>query len=145
MSSIPNHTPSNRRVLPWAIALVTLVTTVLLACQAAAAVPPRTIGLDTLNGSGVTGSVTFTEVGGRTRVDVTTDPAGNPDMPAHIHPGSCDELTPQPKFPLENVRNGVSTTIVPATLDELFAGGLAVNIHKSNDDLKAYTACVDIR
>ena len=32
-----------------------------------------------------------------------------------------------------------------ASIDELFAGGLAVNIHKSNDDLKTYTACVDIR
>ena len=66
-------------------------------------------------------------------------------MPAHIHPGTCDNLTPQPKFPLENVRDGVSKTVVPATMKELFAGGLAVNIHKSNDDLKTYTACVDIR
>ena len=66
-------------------------------------------------------------------------------MPAHIHPGSCVNLTPQPKYPLENVRAGTSTTVVPASIDELFAGGLAVNIHKSNDDLKTYTACVDIR
>jgi hypothetical protein len=66
-------------------------------------------------------------------------------MPAHIHPGTCDDLTPQPKFPLENVKAGQSVTVVPATIDELFAGGLAVNIHKSNDDLRTYTACVDIR
>jgi hypothetical protein len=66
-------------------------------------------------------------------------------MPAHIHPGTCAGLTPQPKFPLENVQNGSSKTVVPATIAELFAGGLAVNIHHSNDDLKTYTACVDIR
>jgi hypothetical protein len=66
-------------------------------------------------------------------------------MPVHIHPGTCDNLTPQPKFPLENVQNGSSKTVVPASIDELFAGGLAVNIHRSNDDLKTYTACVDIR
>ena len=76
---------------------------------------------------------------------MTVDPGGNPDMPAHIHPGTCDDLTPQPKYPLENVRNGTSTTVVPASIAELFAGDLAVNIHKSNDDLKTYTACVDIR
>lgn len=71
--------------------------------------------------------------------------AGNLDMPAHIHPGTCDNLTPQPKFPLENVKNGSSKTVVPVPIDELFAGNLAVNIHHSNDDLKTYTACVDIR
>ncbi len=27
-------------------------------------------------------------------------------MPAHIHPGSCVNLTPQPKYPLENVKAG---------------------------------------
>jgi hypothetical protein len=46
---------------------------------------------------------------------------------------------------LENVRDGKSTTDVPASIDELFAGGLAVNIHRSNDDLKTYTACVDLQ
>lgn len=126
------------------LALVASVAIVLVACQAAAS-PPRTIGLQTLNDSGVTGTVSFSDLGGRTRVDVTVDPGGNPDMPAHIHPGTCDDLTPQPKFPLENVRKGTSTTVVPASIDELFAGDLAVNIHKSNDDLKTYTACVDIR
>jgi hypothetical protein len=126
------------------LTLVAFVAIVLVACQAAAS-PPRTIGLQTLNDSGVTGTVSFSDLGGRTRVDVTVDPGGNPDMPAHIHPGTCDDLTPQPKFPLENVRQGTSTTVVPASIDELFAGDLAVNIHKSNDDLKTYTACVDIR
>jgi hypothetical protein len=117
----------------------------LVALRPSASVPPRTIALETLNASGVTGDVTFTDLGGRTRVEVTVEPAGNRDMPAHIHPGTCADLTPQPKFPLENVRNGRSTTDVPAPLGELFAGNLAVNIHKSNDDLKTYTACVDIR
>jgi hypothetical protein len=117
---------------------------VLAACDSTAS-QSRTITLRTLNDSGVTGTVSFNDISGKTGVEVTVDPGGNPDMPAHIHPGSCDNLTPQPKFPLENVRNGVSKTVVPATMDELFAGGLAVNIHKSNDDLKTYTACVDIK
>jgi hypothetical protein len=128
-----------------AVALVAVAAVVIVATRPAPAAPARTITLQTLNASGVTGSVAFTEVGGRTRVDITVDPADNPDMPAHIHPGTCDDLTPQPKFPLENVRNGSSTTEVPAAIGELFAGNLAVNIHKSNDDLRTYTACVDIR
>jgi hypothetical protein len=93
----------------------------------------------------VTGTVTFAAIDNKTQVEIAVDPAGNLDMPAHIHPGTCDELTPQPKFPLENVQSGSSKTVVPASIDELFAGGLAVNIHHSNDDLKTYTACVDIR
>ena len=123
--------------------LFAMLATVLVACATDAA-PPRTITLRTLNGSGVTGTVTFSDLRLKTGVEVRVVPAGNLDMPAHIHPGTCDNLTPQPKFPLENVRDGVSKTVVPATMQELFAGGLAVNIHKSNDDLKTYTACVDI-
>lgn len=142
--SAPNRLPARRVTAGLAVAAITILATVIGACQAAAVAPPRTIALETLNDSGVTGTVAFSDVGGRTRVDVTVDPADNPDMPAHIHPGTCDELVPQPKFPLENVRNGTSTTVVPASITELFAGNLAVNIHKSNDDLKTYTACVDI-
>jgi hypothetical protein len=126
------------------LAALAIVSMVLAACDSTASAP-RVITLRTLNDSGVTGTVSFSDISGKTGVEVTVDPGGNPDMPAHIHPGSCDNLTPQPKFPLENVRNGVSKTVVPATMAELFAGGLAVNIHKSNDDLKTYTACVDIK
>jgi hypothetical protein len=129
---------------PRLLALVAIAAIVLAACQPEAS-PPRTITFQTLNDSGVSGTVSFRAVGGRTDVEVTVNPGSNPDMPAHIHPGTCDNLTPQPKFPLENVRNGASKTVVPASIDELFAGNLAVNIHKSNDDLKTYTACVDIR
>jgi hypothetical protein len=127
------------------IAIIALMAITLAACQAAAGDPPRTVTLQTLNDSGVAGTVSFASTGDKTAVEVAVEPGGNLDMPAHIHPGSCDDLTPQPKFPLENVQNGRSRTVVPATLDELFAGDLAVNIHRSNDDLKTYTACVDLR
>jgi hypothetical protein len=123
---------------------IVMVVIVLAACVAPTSAP-RTITLRTLNDSGVTGTVSFSDLGGKTGVDVEVSAAGNLDMPAHIHPGTCDNLTPQPKFPLENVKNGSSKTVVPVPIDELFAGNLAVNIHKSNDDLKTYTACVDIR
>ena len=143
--SIPNDHPTRRvgRAPSVLVALLAAVAVALGGCQSEA--PPRTISVTTLNDSGVTGSVAFRGVADRTEVSITVEPGSNPDMPAHIHPGTCDELTPQPKFPLENVRDGVSVTVVPASLAELFAGDLAVNIHKSNDDLRTYTACVDIR
>lgn len=103
------------------------------------------VDLATQSESGVTGTVTLVELDARaTRVEVAVEPAGNPDMPAHVHPGSCDELVPQPKYPLQNVVNGASTTVVPAGLDELLAGGLAVNLHRANDDLGTYTACANL-
>ena len=140
-STVRSITPSGRRFV-LAISLAVAVG----ACQGAPApAPARTLTFRTLNDSGVTGTVSFRDVDGRTEVDVSLDPAGNLDMPAHIHPGSCDALIPQPKYPLENVKNGVSKTVVAATIAELFAGGLALNVHRSNDDLGTYTACVDIK
>jgi hypothetical protein len=143
MSTLIRAATPRLRHLAILVALLATAAIPLTACQAAAD-PPRTITLQTLNGSGVTGTVSFGALREKTAVEIMVDPGGNPDMPAHIHPGTCDNLTPQPKFPLENVKDGRSRTVVPASIDELFAGGLAVNIHRSNDDLKTYTACVDI-
>jgi hypothetical protein len=107
--------------------------------------PSRTVELATLNDSGVTGSAVLTDLGdGTTRVEVDVDPAGHPDMPAHIHPGTCVNLVPQPRYPLQNIIDGVSTTDLEVTLEELFAGGLALNLHFSPDDFGTYTACADL-
>jgi hypothetical protein len=88
---------------------------------------------------------------GCTAVDATTtlitvdaDPAGHPDMPAHVHPGSCAQLIPQPRFALENIVDGHSSTRVPASFEELTVPGQAINLHESNTALDVYTACVDL-
>lgn len=118
---------------------------VLVAAGCAGEARSHSVDLATQSESGVTGRVTLTAVDDRqTRVEVSVDPAGNPDMPAHIHPGSCEDLVPQPKYPLQNVVNGASSTVVPAGLDELLSGGLAVNLHRANDDLGTYTACANL-
>ena len=98
----------------------------------------------TLNDSGVSGTVTFSAVGdGRAS---RYGRAGR--QPGHACP-----------HPSRDVRQAHAAAEVPAReraqwrvdhrraapIDQLFAGNLAVNIHKSNDDLKTYTACVDIR
>ena len=113
----------------------------LIAGCAAASETGVTIQLETLNESGVTGTVTLTDLGDRTQVEVDVDPAGHPDMPSHIHPGDCDSLVPQPKYPLRNVVNGTASTIVAVPLSELLVGDLAINLHNSNEDMGAYTAC----
>lgn len=125
-----------------------VIATLLLASVAACdfgAAPTRTIELPAVDDSGVVGTVEFAPVGRKTAVTIRVEPAGNLDMPAHIHPGTCEEMTPQPKFPLESVKDGSSSTVVPATIDELFAGGLTLNTHKSNDEMKISTACADIQ
>lgn len=129
--------------VPFAASVIVAIVA-LAGCQSAQ--PPATVvQLETLNDSGVTGTVTLTDLGdGRTRVDVAVQPAGNLDMPAHIHPGTCDDLIPQPTHPLQNVVNGASTTTVRATVADLTGGGLAVNLHRSNDDLGTYTACAEL-
>lgn len=131
--------------------ILTLVATGLLAwsavaCAAEESTAPTRLTLQELNGSGVTGSVTLTPVGeARTLVVVDVDPAGHPDMPAHIHPGTCAELVPQPRYPLASVVDGRSSTEVAASLDELLAGDVALNLHASNEEMQLYTACVNLR
>jgi len=120
---------------------------VLAACGNQGGNGPRSVELmlQPLNGSGVQGRVTLTALDdASTEVDIEVDPAGLPSMPAHIHPGSCAELVPQPEYGLENVVDGQSTTQVPASLDELLAGGQALNLHRSNEEMDVYTACVDL-
>jgi hypothetical protein len=126
-------------------ASVVLLSAALLAGCASAPPQSEQLQLRTLNDSGVTGSVTLTDMGDqRTLVEIDVDPAGHPSMPAHIHPGTCDELVPQPKYPLQNVVDGASVTEVPAPLDELLRGEVALNIHHSNEEMGVYTACIEL-
>ena len=117
----------------------------LLFLSACTAQESRTFQLQMLNDSGVNGTAVLTDLGdGSTRVVVDVDPAGHPDMPAHIHPGTCAELVPQPLHWLDNVVDGKSDTVLPVSLADLLAGDLAVNLHVSMDDMGTYTACVDL-
>jgi Cu/Zn superoxide dismutase len=105
----------------------------------------KTYPISAQNGSGETGSVTLTAAGAdSTVVSVSLTGAPAAAQPAHIHPGSCANLNPAPKYPLGNLVSGKSTTTVPASLASLTAGGFAVNVHKSTDDLKDYVACGDL-
>ena len=123
---------------------------VALACTstiAVAATPMSyTFPLKAQNGSGENGTVTLTADGDKTTVVVTLTGAPADAQPDHIHPGTCADLNPAPKYPLSNVVAGKSTTTVPATLASLTSATtpMSVNVHKSTSDLKDYVACGQI-
>ncbi|MBD5633379.1 MAG: hypothetical protein IAI49_02770 [Candidatus Eremiobacteraeota bacterium] len=97
------------------------------------------------NGSGETGTVTLTPDGAeKTTVVVSLKGAPAEAQPAHIHEGSCAKLNPAPKYPLESLKDGKSTSTIGAPIATLVGGGFAVNVHKSADDLKDYVACGDL-
>lgn len=90
--------------------------------------------------------------------------------PNHIHEGTCDDLNPQPAFPLadlafetaeagmasamatpmagmgmvgEGIPVAVATTEVDASLDAIISGGHALNVHDSQD-IGLYIACGNV-
>ena len=107
---------------------------------------PVTVNLISQNASGEKGTVTFTPEGDKTQVVIKL--AGVPNgvqQPAHIHDGSCANLDPKPRVPLQNVVGGTSTTTLDMKLDDIMGKGGAVNVHKSAADVKTYVACGDLK
>jgi Domain of unknown function (DUF4331) len=115
------------------------------AAGTAEAANEATVTLDELNDSGVSGKATLTAVGDdQTKVVIDVQGATG-DHPAHIHTGTCDDLNPNPLFPLENVdANGHSETTVDVGLKELTGGGFAINLHLSAQQIGVYVACGNI-
>lgn len=88
-----------------------------------------------------TGTATLTEKNGKVVVVVKVTPVQTAPQPAHIHVGSCPGVGAV-AYPLTNLVNGTSTTMLDMTMAELKAKKpLAINIHKSADEVKIYTAC----
>lgn len=101
------------------------------------------VKLHAKNKSGENGTAKLTPEGAdKTRVEISLKGAKG-TQPAHIHEGTCAKLDPKPKYGLENVVNGKSTTEVPAGIDAV--RGMAINVHKSADDLNTYVSCGDIK
>ena len=104
-----------------------------------------TVKLEAQNDSGQAGTATLLPEGDRTKVviELSNAPMGVA-QPAHIHPGSCDDLDQAPKWPLEPVKDGRSVTLVSASLDAILADSTAINIHKSKDEVQVYVSCGNI-
>ena len=90
------------------------------------------------------GTATLTPEGDQTRVVVDVDSPVSTSQPAHIHEGTCDNLTAEPAFGLPNVVDGRSEATVEVSLDDLTSSDYAINLHMSDDDLQTYTSCGDI-
>ena len=103
-----------------------------------------TVELKAVGDSGVSGEATLTPVDNKTKVAITL--TGAPEgvaQPAHIHQGTCEELG-APKYPLSAVENGKSETTIDAKVSDLTTGDLAINVHKSKEEIAAYVACGEI-
>lgn len=128
----------------------TLLFTVLIAsflggCASVKSNKPVTLNLYAQNNSGQNGTMTLTPMGDSTKVDIkVASGAAGVDQPSHIHAGTCAKIDPKPKYPLNNVKNGVSSSTVPVSLNELMSTPNALNIHKSTEEIKVYVACGDI-
>jgi hypothetical protein len=105
-----------------------------------------TLDLQEQNNSGITGTVAFGPTSeGTVEVEIELDGSSGGPHPAHIHPGSCANLDPVPKWPLENVVNGRSKTEIEVSTEDLLAGEYAVNVHESPENADNYVACADVR
>ena len=127
-----------------AIAIATLA---LVACGSdddEAAGDDVTVELAEFEGSGQTGTATLTADGERTQVVISIDSPVSDSQPAHIHEGTCDDLTPEPAYGLPNVTAGSSDSTVDVSLDTLTDGDYAINLHMSDEDLATYTSCGDL-
>jgi hypothetical protein len=105
-----------------------------------------TVTLSSQNASGEKGTATLTPEGDKTQVVIKL--AGAPNgvqQPAHIHDGSCAQLDPKPRVPLQNVVGGTSKTTINMKLDDIVSKGGAINVHKSAEDVKTYVACGDLK
>jgi hypothetical protein len=102
------------------------------------------VNLDPVGDASQFGTATLTPNGEQTEVIIDIDSPISDSQPAHIHEGTCDNLTAEPAFGLPNVVSGRSESTVDVSLDELTTGTYAINLHRSDADLETYTSCGNI-
>lgn len=130
----------------WIAIVAAMLLVGIAAAGVALAQTPLMITLNAQNNSGETGTAMLTDLGdGTTRVDVTVsgEPAGA-SQPMHLHTGTCANLNTAPAFPLNNLENGKSSTVITTTVQTLLASPYALNGHKSAAEISVYVFCGDI-
>jgi hypothetical protein len=101
-----------------------------------------TIELAEQSGSGQAGTATLTASGlEKTNVVIELSNPPSEPQPAHIHPGTCQQLDPKPAYSLPNVEGGTSEMTLPVSLEELRGAELVINVHKSEAEIATYAAC----
>lgn len=104
-----------------------------------------TVKIAAMNGTGETGTATFTPQGDKTLIVVDLNGAPNIHQPSHLHDGTCDDYSPAPAYPLADVVAGKSRTLVNERFEKIVGGGYILNVHKSYDDIATQAACSVIR
>jgi N-acetylneuraminic acid mutarotase len=124
---------------------VALVLAVVLAFAMNGAVQAESavsVKLTPVNNSGISGTARVIDKGSQTEVIITEvgEPSGASE-PVHIHEGPCENLNPKPTFPLHNVENGKSDTVVNAPFASIASGRYVINVHQSAANIGTYVAC----
>src|SRR5437016_2008956 len=134
------------RVISRATILATAALAALALSSGASAAGSITLTLREQNGSGISGTATLTEMdNNQVKVTLKLDKAGAGPQPAHIHPGTCAQLDPKPQWPLKDVVNGASETVLTnVKLTDITDGKHAINVHKSAAEIQTYVACGNI-
>ena len=103
------------------------------------------VDLEEIEDSGISGTAELvTDEEGNTTVTIQVDGATG-DHPVHIHQGTCEDLEPNPEYPLNPIdEDGFSETVVEVSLDDLLASPHAINAHLSNEEIGVYVACGNI-
>lgn len=103
------------------------------------------VKLKSQNDSNQEGLAALMEENGKVKVVLQVE-SGAKDVPqpAHIHTGTCASIGGV-KYPLENVVNGKSETTINVSLADLLNSlPLAINVHKSAQQVGTYVSCGDI-
>lgn len=104
-----------------------------------------TIQLKAVNDSNQTGVATLIPEGETTKILIEmTNPRSGIAQPTRIHLGTCDELNPAAKWPLDAVKEGKSETLLSVPLQTILGQKAAINVHKSVIDSGVYVACGDL-
>ena len=98
------------------------------------------------NNSNETGTVFVTPLT-ITKTQILIVVTGEPrhsTQPAHIHHGSCGQMSSAPAFALNPLINGRSKTTIPDSIGDVLSGNYAVNIHESANNADVYVACAEL-
>lgn len=126
---------------------VTLLAILLALAPAVSAGAERsvTVRIASMNGTGESGTATFTPEGDKTLIVVDLNNAPSVHQPSHLHDGTCEDYSPAPAYPLADVVGGKSRTLVNERFERLVSGRYILNVHKSYDDIATQAACSVVR
>ncbi len=116
-----------------------------LGVSATVSLGSKQFDLNEKNGSNEDGTVTVSEVGGKTKIEISLTHAPSTAQAVRLYAGSCSAIGIL-KYALNSVVNGVSTTTLNLSLAQFKAmGSLALDVRQSAGQANTSVACADVR